>query len=637
MKKMLVLSVLLLVSTYTTLLSPATAQSPDDPPVITAQNVDQLEVIGFLLRGPANSLAWSPDGQWLAVASSSGVWMYNTNDLDEEPVLMKNTERHVSSVTFSLDGQLLAITSVSKVLILKVDNGEILQELEGGGLQSGILYDRLDIAFSPDGKLVAAGGYNDSTFRVWEVANGHERYRLEGLSGVWSSIAFSPDGQYLASSGWDGTVKLWDITSGNEARTLGGSEGGWISSVVFSPDGQWIAATGLTGIVQVWEVNTGRELQRQPQGWHSVAFSPDGTLIATATDYMNGPNVISVRDAADGSETLRLKGHTLAIRDLAFSPDGQRMASADQNNVVIWDMADGHQISSLSGYMGAGYSEWEDDLAVSTSTVAAGFYGTPMLWDIKTGQFIKSFENSDVRSIEFSSDGQLLACGYNGYVEVWGMSSGRERYTLEGYAGGITSLVFSSDGQWIAFVVNEQSVVVAEAAAGQPVWQTTISGVNSVGFSPDGTLLAAWSPSGGVRFLETASGNSVGDLLTQNIIEPLAYPEVVFSPDVRWLAAGSWNWLWLWDLAGEGEPQEAGTAFGWDGGQVAFSPNGELLAWSSMNTIMIFDMVGGHELCRFNDHIGVVTDLKFSLDGRWFVSTSTDGTIRLWGIRDNSG
>lgn len=605
--------------------------------MITAQNIGQLEVVGFLLRGQVEQLAWSPDGQRLAAATSSGVWLYDANDLDEEPVRMKSTEQHVSSLAYSPDGQLLAVTSVKKVFILKVDDGEVLQELEGGDLYNGALYDRLDITFSPDGELVAAGGYNDYALRVWEVTSGQERYRLEGHhSWVWS-VAFSPDGQLLASGNADGTVTLWNIVDGSEITTLGGGDGGWISSVAFSPEGQWLAAVGLPGILQVWEVSTGRELQRQPQSWHSVVFSPDGALIATGTNYsLYGPDEISIRDAADGSEILRLGGHALGIWDLAFSPDGQRLASASHDKIVIWDMAEGRQITSLSGYMGVGDSEWGDDLAVSTSMVAAGFYGTPMLWDIKTRQPIKSLGDSDVRSIEFSPDGQLLALGYDGYVEVWEVASDRKRYTLEGYVGGITSLVFSPDGQWGAFVVDEQSVVVVDAATGHPLWQTDTFQVNRVSFDPDGTLLAAWSPSGSVRFLDVASGDSVGDTLTQNIIEPLAYPEVVFSPDIRRLAAGSWNWLWLWDLTGTDGPQEVTTEPGWDGGQVAFSPDGELLVWGTMNTIIFFDMASEHEVCRFNEHLGVVTDLNFSSDGRWFVSTGIDGTIRLWSVHESS-
>jgi WD40 repeat protein len=264
--------------------------------------------------------------------------------------------------------------------------------------------------------------------------------------------------------------------------------------------------------------------------------------------------------------------------------------------------------------------------------VATVYYEPPILWDINTRQPIKSLGDSGVYSIEFSPDGQSLALGYDGYVEVWDVVSDRKRYTLEGYVDRITNLVFSADGQWIALVVNEQSVVVAEATVGQPLWQAIIPQVKSVAFSPDGDLLATWSSAGDVRFLDVTSGDAVGDPLTQNIIEPLAYPEVVFSPDIRRLAAGSWNWLWLWDLLGTDEPREVTTEPGWDGGEVAFSPDGELLAWSTMNTIIFFDMASEHELCRFNEHVGTITDLKFSSDGRWFVSTGIDGTVRLWGI-----
>ena len=112
------------------------------------------------------------------------------------------------------------------------------------------------LAFSPDGRTLASGGFDD-TVRLWDVSSGQERATLYGHTDQVGAVAFAPDGQLLASGSHDGTVRLWDPTTGQELATLHGHRG-TVTCVAFAPDGRSIASGGHDRTVRLWlRVNGG--------------------------------------------------------------------------------------------------------------------------------------------------------------------------------------------------------------------------------------------------------------------------------------------------------------------------------------------------------------------------------------------
>jgi Flp pilus assembly protein TadD len=173
-------------------------------------------------------------------------------------------------------------------------------------------------------------------------------------------------------------VKLWEVATGQETRSFKGHTG-WVRNVAFSPDGTRLASAGDDQTVKLWEVATGQEirsLKGHASPISSVAFSPDGTRLASA----GFDRTVRIWDAATGQEIRSLKGHAGPVMSVAFSPDGTRLASAGQDRTVrLWVVATGQEICSFKGHTG-----WVNSVAFSpdgTRLASAGGDRMVKLWD----------------------------------------------------------------------------------------------------------------------------------------------------------------------------------------------------------------------------------------------------------------
>jgi WD40 repeat protein len=288
------------------------------------------------------------------------------------------------------------------------------------------------VAFSPDGRLLASGSW-DETIKLWEVASGREVRTLSGHTDWVLSVAFSPDGRLLASgAAWpDTTIKLWEVATGREVRTLSGHTS-WVTSVAFSPDGRLLASGSHDATIKLWEVATGslvRTLSGHTGDVRSVAFSPDGRLLASGScgrwesgiDCVQGE--IKLWDVATGSLVRTLSGHTDWVRSVAFSPDGRLLASGScgkfenniycvQGEIKLWDVATGSLVRTLSGH-----TSWVNSVAFSPDgRLLASGSGEIKLWDVATGREVRTL-TSFASSVAFSPDGRLLASGSCGKVD----------------------------------------------------------------------------------------------------------------------------------------------------------------------------------------------------------------------------
>jgi WD40 repeat protein len=292
--------------------------------------------------GFCTDLAFNVDGSKLAVVSSQGLFIRNGTGPYEN---LQVGSTRFARLAFSPDGSRVAIGNRDGVAVRNIKSGNAVH-LNGGSY---------GVAFSPDGSQIASSGV-----LIWDLSSGEQLRRLKDDRGVYA-VAFSPDGRWLAAGGGhfssrSGHINLWDLKTGHLVHTMV-TEPFCVWGLSFSKDGNRLAsgagyyqrdkpatAPGETrGRVQVWDTRTGEALCDWPglACVFCVAISPDGSRVASGGGFWGGqlvgPSDVTLWDTIYRREVLRLHGHQSTIYGLAFSPDGQTLASASADGTVrIW-------------------------------------------------------------------------------------------------------------------------------------------------------------------------------------------------------------------------------------------------------------------------------------------------------------
>ncbi|GAA1640125.1 WD40 repeat domain-containing protein [Actinoplanes couchii] len=232
------------------------------------------------------------------------------------------------------------------------------------------------LAISPDGRLVAGAGF-DETVRVWDLATGGSR-PLTNHTGQVNAVAYSPDGKHLASGSSDGGIRMWDLATGSIRASFGSN--GPVYAVAYSPDGRQLASTSNDGGIRIWDLATGsiRASFGSNDQVHAVAYSPDGRQLASSSS----DGGIWIWDLATG-ESRMLSTCTGQVHAVSYSPDGKRIAiPSSGGGIRIWDLATGES-RPLSTYTDQVYA-----LAYSPDNrqlASAGADGTVRFWAVAAG------------------------------------------------------------------------------------------------------------------------------------------------------------------------------------------------------------------------------------------------------------
>ena len=590
-------------------------------------------------KAPINEIAYSPDGRRIAAATHEDIWMYDARSGVTLKLLTGHTDL-VYTVAFSPSGNTLASGgSDGTVRGWNVRSGTLFETIEGHG---GSV---LSIRFSPDGSTLASAG-TDKLIRFWDVWTADLKRTLEGHSAPVDTLAFSSDGLTIASGSRNGAIMLWDVKSGKKIHTLEGHEQP-VRSVAFSPDGLTLASAGIPhsvsprlsrdGRIKLWDTRTGEQVRTLEGHSHTVdcvAFSPDGDMLASGGGWPD--DTVRFWNTRTGEENRILEGHTGGVNSIAFSPDGGRLASASRGSIRLWDTCTGEQLRTLV------HTVWRFAFSPDGKTLAVGRAGAIEIWDAHSGEKLRTLPGLTGSVLAFSPDGTTLAIrrGHHSIL-LCNVRSGEVLQTLEAHTDHAVSAAFSPDGKLFASGWPHEDIILRlwDVRTGNllRVISSDEEYVQAVAFSPDGRSVFTGSLYSGIEVWDVHTGELLHTLNTPtgSVGEPSGNTAIAFSPDgTRFASESGRLTVRVWDtrtrevlhtLTGHGSSAAAGA--------LSFSSDGEILATGGDDTIRLWDVRTGALLWKFEGHTSSIYSIEFAADGNTLASLDRHGKILLWDFR----
>ncbi|PMB27299.1 NB-ARC domain-containing protein [Fischerella thermalis] len=596
-------------------------QSPQEPGYTAGNIVNLLKSLGIDFTG----YDFSHLSIWQADLRKVNLHHVNFQNADLAKSVFSETFGGIMSVAFSPDGKLLAAgDSNGEIHLWQVADGQQLLILRGHANWV------VSLAFSPDSRTLASGS-SDCTVKLWDVATGGCLHSLrEHGNEVWS-VAFSPEGDKLVSGCDDQLIRLWSVRTGECLKIFQGHTN-WVLSVTFSLDGQMLVSGSDDNTIRLWDVNSGECLkifQGHSDGIRSISLSPDGQMLASSSD----DQTIRLWNLSTGECQRIFQGHSNQILSVVFSPQGDILASGSHDQTVrLWNVGTGECQRIFQEH-----SNWVCSVAFSPGgdVLASGSRDqTVKLWHIPTSQCLKTFQghSNQILSVAFNPDSKTLASsGHDQKVRLWDICSGQTLKIFYGHTNWVYSVAFNSQGNILGSGSGDKTIKLWDVSTGQCLrtCQGHSAAVWSVAFSPDGQILVSGSEDKTVRLWNVGTGEVLRTLQGHNA----AIWSVAFSPQGTVLASGSLDQtVKLWD-AKTGEclrTLEGHTSWAW---AVAFSSDGELLASTSTDrTLRLWSVRTGECLRVLQVETGWLLSVVFSPDNRMLATSSQDHTIKLWDI-----
>lgn len=631
-----------------------------------------------------SSVALSPDGKTLAIpVGFSTIHLVEVSTGKDLQQMKVPLPQNIQLLTFSPDSKTLAGRAVDRTIVLwEVDSGKEIRRIQGkqqgraGGFivigAGGFGPSLPSLVFSPDGKALAMDEMDfenqkaTNAVRVVEVATGKDLYRIKVAQNSLSGIAFSPDGKALAY-GNGSAIQLCEVSGGKTLRSIDGLDSG-VATVIFAPNGKTLAAKGIKdSVIHVCDVEAGKVLRRfggQPSAagqvvgvsWggaraaRDVAFSPDGKRVATGGGY-----ALRLFDAASGKDQVKSRGHHEPVSAVAIATDGRTIVSRGADHTVRrWDAISGQELNQFEVPAGTTCAAFSPD---ARFVALANTDNTIRVHDTATGKELHQIKSHDkgIAAIAFSPDRKTLASrgAADNTIRVYDLGKGSE--------------------------VKQITIQAAAAAQGNPggavLMQVGFGSGPGLVFSPDGKLLAAAVGGGGNALVPLgggainnggSAGNTVNlwSVTTGKVARTIPLPQrrnvtrMAFAPDGRVLATeNNDGTISLWEVASArergllGQPSTPGgvqpgamgvrvmTSSGAadSASTLAFSPDGRtLVARSPDHSIRVWDVHSAKELRQFKGHHGRVEAVAYAANGKTVASASDDTTVLIWDVSNLS-
>jgi WD40 repeat protein len=535
-----------------------------------------------------------------------------------------------SRVTFSHRGDLLATNAGNQIRLWRTGTWDLVGQFTLAG-------DVLALKFSPDGTQLANLSLPDE-LTIWEVNQWAVVRRIRGVrlrAPRFGDLDFSLDGKALVIGHADHHLQVIDLASGETIFDVPEAHSQPITSVAWSPDGSVIASgSGWEGgPILLWDAASGKSLgalEGHTSWIGDLVFSTDGLRLYSAS----GDQSIRIWDIGQRRCLATLRGSSLDVVGLALSPDGTTLASACKDGVIAFWSADPQPEEEWPRVIPLGDST-RPVFAPDSRVLAVLREGTVSLLDLATSEEIEQIPalGTDVSAVAYSPDGTLLVSGSeNGRIRVWSCAERHLLRELDSHKKSIRWLQFRADGRRLLSV----------HAKGQAIWWDTLTWQDVRTFavgdqtfsagavSPDGRLLAFGTETGAVRWFNAETGEQLamttgGDRLTA---------QVAFSCDDSLVASTSpYGTVALWDpssfkLVAKLDGHILG-AFG-----AAFSPDGRRVAsggGTSRDAVKLWDLSTHRELMTLPGQSTIFPFVIFSNDGRWLAACGVDECkLHLW-------
>ena len=635
--------------------------------------------IARLGRGKGGNMAFSPDGQYFAVGTSIGLWLYELPTLS--PIAFWDTERGMTGgVSFSPDGsQIVTSTFAENVKIWDVERGICTTKIDDHGKQA-----ISNPIFSQDGQYLAAAScrMKNAKIYVWCPHTGTKVRETEILSpyDVYP-LCFSPDLSLMVGKNNEGknrdrdigdgdSITVWQVETGEQIADITGHPDR-VRRFCFSPCGRFLAAGNWHGAIHVWDVESG-QLERTYADYgesHMYPyFLPEGELITAAVSERK----IEIWHV-EKSEKLDEFEHRGNRSTVHFSDSGTQLALANSSEIQIWtkgDNSDAHTVSTLYGHITT-----MDTLVFSSDekTLAAGLWNdNVLLWDVASKRSYRPHSEKlpgTSHHVYLSASGKLLStCRDRNLLKVWEV--GKREPIVELTASEADLMrpeAFAPTRHRLARADDEHSIHIweytptPESGSEDSAWKkhTTLVGhtmsIKGLAFSLDGKRLAsvaagipdtAKTPERDARLWDVDAGEEITKLATK-FSDSKVYgssaghiADIAFSPRGDIIAGGQFGEIILWD-ATDGktlmripQPKESRRQL-----TLCFSPCGEYLAsgaWWQLRLqkvpIRLWEVATGKNIATFWGHTTDVQCLTFSQDRTLLVSGGYDGVIYLWNL-----
>lgn len=631
--------------------------------------------IARLGRGIAGPLEFSPDGKYLAVGTTIGLWWYELATMG--PVALWETERGMlSALKFSSDGALLATgNSDGGIKIWDVQNHQCLAKMQRMGR-----FDRAsNLVFSPDGQCLAASGGRYDAVYVWHLETGEQvakftvdeelqpRYRPPAIP-----LAFSPDGSILIGATPENTFSVWDIETGERRAHLTGHSA-LVFYLFFSPCGEFITSVDRDGALHKWEVDklTTKDprplIISMPEATKSVdyTYSAEGVLLAATVSG----TTLTVWDV-ERSRKMATLTHKEIIRRFHLSRTASQLVIGGPDTIQTWNIGDPapQPPATWDHYSVCGSVKFSPD----GQTLAAGYWSGGIhlrdAQELELQTTLKCEGLRTIRSIDFSPCGnKLAATSYDKIVRVWDLGKPEAPpVELTGHQGSLYAVEFSPKGNLLvsADANGVLGIWDVERDYERQMFTEETDWIWSIAFSPDGKHLISahdkekallWDIENGEQIAELSSNRprdatkyKGDDRQIQRILRHVEKGSVdkrtpkaiAFSPDGNLIAGDVLGQIRLWDTTTYEICMVICLPFGCGRAEaLTFSPCGRYLvsgaSWQGTDkvSIRLWKVATGENIATFWSHPTDIQSLAFSPDGTLLASASYDGTMLLWDMK----